>query len=119
MNDRQQFERNKKVFHLKTTYQERLETLANQLLDFLFIPYKDEEGSQIIIVDRNRLKHFGINEGEPINFGDLSATCTLENGVYKIIIEEAAPDSCPTLCGYIETYLTAWGYDNFTIETEW
>jgi len=119
MNNREQFERNKKVFHLKTSYQERLETLTNQLLNSLFIPYKDEEGNQTMAIDDARLDYFKIDPGEPINFGDLSATCTLENGVYKIIIEEAAPDSCPTLCGYIETYLTAWGYDNFTIETEW
>lgn len=119
MKNRQQFDRNKKVLHLKTSYQEMLETLTNQLLNSLFIPYKDEEGNQTTIVDRKRLEYFQINPGEPINFSDLSATCTLENGVYKIIIEEAAPDSCQTLCEYIETYLKAWGYDNFSVETEW
>lgn len=119
MNHRQRFDQFKRLGILHIGYDQRLEALTNELIGYLYKPFKDVKGMQTSIVDVDRLKAFNIDDSEPINWGDLSATCKLDNGVYHIIIEEAGPAGCSSLCDYITSHLMAWGYDGFMVSTEW
>lgn len=92
-----------------------VERLANKLIDALYRPTK-RRGK--FVMDRVRIKREGIDDNEPINWGDLSATVTKKEGLYIVNIEEAAPGSCTTLCEYIERYLQEWGWPAVA-ETEW
>ena len=59
-------------------------------------------------------------DGEAINWGDL---CCVDVGVnmsggYTVVIEEATPD-CPNFHAYIYDSLSAAGYHNVEVFTEW
>lgn len=118
MNNKESFDFYKKAGLLNyLTAERRVETLVNMLLDALFIPVAN--GETLIMVDRQRLEHFGVNASEPINFGDLKCVSVEEeNGVFKVTVEEAAPNECPTLCEYIEKYMATYGWA-VSVETEW
>lgn len=55
---------------------------------------------------------------EPINFGDLSARAIQQGAAIEVVLEEAGPDSCPTLCTYVADWLRAWGWV-VVVRTEW
>ena len=98
------------------TPEQRIEALANQLIESLYKPCEEDN---IFIVDRKRLKAFGVDGTEPVNWGDLSATVEVKGDAFIVTIEEASPGDCPTLCDYIDKYLTAWGWDGVVVQTEW
>lgn len=56
---------------------------------------------------------------EPINWGDLHAIAERKRGGWLVTLEEAAPGQCPALCGYVRTWLEAWGWKPVVVETEW
>lgn len=95
---------------------EHIEMLANKLLEALYYPSGDDRQ---FAVDSNRVSQYcpGANS-EPINWGDLSATVVQDGDLFIVTIEEAAEDSCQSLCEYVSTYLTAWGW-NVEVNTEW
>jgi hypothetical protein len=92
-----------------------VEALANKLIAAL---YRPTPGQCKFVVDRARVRRAGIDNNEPINWGDLSATVTKKEGLYIVNMEEASPGACPTLCEYIERYLQKWGWPAVA-ETEW
>lgn len=117
MNNHDRFYQLKNFGIIKIEPAERVEALANMLIESLYIPTK---GEQIKKVDQKRVKLFGIDdEHEPINWGDLTASVEEKDGYFLITIEEAGPGACPTLCGYIRKHLASWGWKNIEIQTEW
>jgi hypothetical protein len=90
---------------------------VNKLLDALFIPIDEENQT---LVDKNRLANFKIDYNESVNWGALNCIDAkkYEDGIFLVTIEEAAPNECPTLCQYIQTYMQSWGW-NCEIKTEW
>jgi hypothetical protein len=94
---------------------EIIDHLANRLIEALYRPTKE---NRTFTPNGYALNKYNIDADEPINWGDLKANVLKENDYYLIVIDEAAPDDCPTLCEYIEKYLTAWGWDVKVI-TEW
>lgn len=117
MNNRQQFERLKSAGLTTQTAEERVKLLVSMLLDALFIPVEHE--SALIKADPKRLEYFGINQNEPINFGDLKCVGVEEkNGVFEVTVDEAAPNECPSLCEYIERHMAFYGWP-VEVFTEW
>lgn len=63
--------------------------------------------------------------GDAINWGDLgcvSAEFWVDDAThtgYRVYIEEAAPDGCPLLVGWIETKLGERGFTDIEVVTEW
>ena len=102
----------------KRTAEEVVQELVNILIDALYIPKESHES--ITQVDPIRIKHFGIDDNEPINWGDLSCNDVkkFEDGSYLVVIDEAAPNDCQTFCEYIEKYMRSYGWE-VKIETEW
>lgn len=96
----------------------RVEVLVDVLIQSLYKPVEGFDG--ITQTDSVRLKEFGIDDGEPINWGDLKCceAKKFEDGSYLIIIEEAQPKDCPTLCEYIENFMRSYGWE-CRVETEW
>ena len=122
MNNKQQFD-----FYVAngvltaTTPEIRIQSLINVLIEALYIPIADYKG--LTKVDPQRIKHFGIDDREPINWGDLKCNEVVklhENSFYewKAIVDEAAPGECESLCDYIQHHLQSWGWD-VLVETEW
>jgi hypothetical protein len=115
------------------TPEQRVEFLSNELLKVLYTPCED---SSLFVPDFEKIEKLGIDSGEPVNWMDLKANIELidkldvndfdlreivksKRNVFIITIDEASPGACPTLCAYIEKYLTIWGWDNIIVETEW
>lgn len=99
------------------SYENHIHTLVNKLLHNLKKP--SDSDSSCFIPDFQRIKNFKINKKEPANWAHLNCAGVHESAEKWIItIEEASPDHCPTLCGYIQRYMTAWGWD-VIVETEW
>lgn len=95
---------------------ERVQALVQTLIAALYIPC---EGPRLRKVDTARLEHFGIDGAEPVNWGSLRCLEVDEaDGFFEVTVEEAAPDSCPTLCGYIERYAAEAGW-KVRVATEW
>jgi sialic acid synthase SpsE len=95
---------------------QRVETLANWLINVLYTPIEQE---QLWAPDWMKIDMLGIDSGEPVNWADLKATVSQEGDMFIVMIDEASPDNCQTLCDYITKYLTAWGWDNIQVQTEW
>lgn len=91
--------------------------IVNRLLDSLFI-FNVYGG--IFQRDPLRCKQYNIEE-EPINWGDLKCCEVIHpsgNDPFIVLIEECAPNECPTLCAFIQEGLRSMGWDA-TIKTEW
>lgn len=92
-----------------------IEKAVNNLIAALYKPHEELE----FVRDAERCLEYGVDE-EPINWGDLKCN-TVEKffgGNYLITIDEASPNSCPTLCEYIERFMRKWGWD-VRVVTEW
>jgi hypothetical protein len=66
----------------ETTAEMRIQSLINTLIEALYIPVEEFKG--LTKLDTERIKHFEIDDREPINWGDLKC-----NEVVKLH-EEAA-----------------------------
>lgn len=95
------------------TEEEHLRLSTNDLLQCLYKPSKNG-----FMPDWAKIKRCKIDSGEPINWADLSSSVEKKGDCLLITIEEASPDSCPTLCDYIDRWLTEWGWC-VEVETEW
>lgn len=121
MNSKEQYEFIKKtvgVEYYKKTEEDFVRDLVNELIGALYIPIKEYD--RITKADHKRIKHFGIKDGEPINWGNLKCNEVkkFEDGSFLVVIDEAAPKNCLTFCEYIETYMRSYGWD-VRVETEW
>src|SRR5690606_12047565 len=119
MNDKQKYDfyRTKGLF--KETTDERLvEIRVNMLIDALYQPI--EGWKNLTRTDPDRIKKMGVDDSEPINWGDLKCceVKKLEDGSFLVVIDEACPRNCPSLCEYIERFMRSWGWD-VHVETEW
>jgi hypothetical protein len=97
--------------------EEKIKAATDRLLDALFVPRINPDGTFDYKVDPARLEWFGINI-EPINWASLRCVEVTGPAPFEVIIDECAPNECPTLCAYLETYLGAMGYECEVI-TEW
>lgn len=116
MNNKESFDFKVKAGLLKSDDDcEAVQVLVNTLIEALYEPVEGERQSR---VDNTRSNKFAIDD-EPINWGDLKCieVTKMENH-YNVLIDEAAPDACPTFCGYIERFMESWGW-NVTVKTEW
>lgn len=105
-------------FYNNTTIEGVIEIRVNILLRALYVPV--EGHNYLTKTDTRRIQEFGIDDSEPINWGDLKC-CGVERvhgGSFLVTIEEASPGSCQSLCDYIERFMKSWGWD-VTVETEW
>lgn len=119
MNNKEMFDLYKRNGMLKTyTAEMRIQSLINFLIEALYIPVK--QARLLSRVDTKRIKHFKIDDSEPINWGDLKCNevIKLNDNQYKAIVDEASPNECESLCEYLESYLKSWGWD-VVVETEW
>ncbi len=96
------------------TPEDIIRTRANRLIESLYKPDGDN-----FIVDTARLQMFGIKD-KGINWNNLAVTEIHkdERGKYVVILYEAGPEQCPTLCAYIEQHMSAWGWE-IEVKTEW
>jgi len=120
MNSREHFEFMKKaVPQSSLTAEAVIKSLAEGLIKALYIPV---EGESVRRVDKSRLTHFGVDDTEPVNWGDLGCSEVRQSpdgdGTFILTVEEAAPRDCESLCEYIETYLYSYGWE-CKVETEW
>ena len=116
MNNKETFDFHVKHGLIKQEYDvNRVEKLANILIDSLFKPTKKDS---ITAPDWSRIKKENINRDEPINWGDLNANVVKKEGLFIVTIDEASPGECQSLCEYVERYLNAWGWPVIA-ETEW
>lgn len=121
MNSKEQYEFIKKavgVEHYNKTAEDVVQELVNELIDALYIPIKGWNG--ITKADHKRIKHYGIEDGEPINWGNLKCNEVkkFDDGSFLVVIDEAAPKNCLTFCEYIESYMRSYGWV-VIVETEW
>lgn len=120
MNSKETHEFNKENFpnFYNLSDEKFVEDLINKLIESLYIPVKGHES--ITRVDRKRIKHFKIDEDEPINWADLGCieVKKLDDGTFLAIVEEASPQRCETFCEYIEEMMKSYGW-NVKVETEW
>ncbi len=105
--------------NITVTPEQHIEEATNRLLDALYIPDETDDGRLIYKRDPVRCAQFGIEE-EAVNWGDLKCVGVdaFTDGRFLVTIEEASPDGCPTLCGYLERHLKLIGW-NCQVETEW
>lgn len=118
MNNKEQFDFYYKVHGLtgkEYTPEARIKLLADTLLLMLYSPILTEG---LWRPNWSTVEIMGIDKSEPVNWTDFKSSVEDKNGYYLVTIDEAAPHKCPTLCAYIEKYLTAWGW-NVRVETEW
>lgn len=103
---------------LKMTNERKITIMVNGLIDALYIPCKEADRERHI--DPVRFEAFGVDKGEPVNWGSLSCNEVKEfkDGTFQVIIDEASPGGCPTLCAYIEDFMRAYGWE-VKVETEW
>ena len=96
---------------IETTAEEMIDKEVDRLLAALYIPVVSEDGRLIYQRDPVRCELFGI-EDESINWGDLNCAQVdaFADGRYRVIIEEASPGGCPTLCGYVDHHLRLIGW---------
>lgn len=101
-----------------TTYEQRVQHLVNILISSLFKPKKGYQ--DIIVPDNQRLKRFGVDNNEPINWGDLKCVevKALKDDSFIVIVDEAEPGQCPSLCHYLESYMDSYGW-KIEVKTEW
>lgn len=103
--------------HYTTTDEEVIMGLVDDLIQVLLTP--NEFGFKI---DMNRLSHFDIDNTEPVNWNALKCievkNIEEDEDIFTVLLDEASPDECPTLCGYIEKYLGLWGWC-VIVKTEW
>jgi len=91
--------------------------LGNRLIAALYAPTLDKRHFS---PNDALLAQYGIAPNEPINWGDLKIIGADETpDGWRIEIDEAAPEQCPTLCAYIAKYLTAWGAKIDDVITSW
>ncbi len=91
-----------------------ISNMVQKLIDSLYKPHVKLK----FVRDPHRCNELGVAE-EPINWGSLYVNeVSVYNDGYKVIIDEAAPDACPSFCAYIEKYMKAWGWVVY-VETEW
>lgn len=116
MNSKERFKFLRKDFN--KIAEDVVQDLVNDLINALYIPVKGWDN--ITKVDHNRIDHFGIKDNEPINWGSLkcSEVKLFNDGSFLVIIDEAAPNDCPSFCEYIETYMRSYGWE-VRVETEW
>lgn len=105
----------------ETTAEMRIQSLINTLIEALYIPLEDFKS--LTKVDPIRIKHFKIDDTEPINWGDLKCNEVVKlvgdsMYDYKAVVDEASPGECESLCEYLETHLGSWGWQ-VCVETEW
>ena len=93
-----------------------IESRVNRLLEALYGP----KGTEFVL-DSERMAHLCVDEKEPVNWGSLncSEVKRLPSGNFIILIEEASPDGCPSLCEYIQEHLEACGWLIDEVKTEW
>jgi hypothetical protein len=121
MNNREQFNFYKENGFIELTEEKNIEHIVNALIKALYIPVHGFDGFDK--VDEERIKHFEIDDSEPINWGDLKC-CSVEKmaensyAEYEVIIDEAAPGECQTFCDYIQKYMNGQGW-SVHVETEW
>jgi len=76
-------------------------------------------------LNKELIKMLGVDVDEPVNWGGgISASVDAErlkkdHNNIVVIIEEASPESCPTLCGYFADVLTGMGFSSVEVITEW
>ena len=121
MNSKERHEFLKKAVgeeHYKKTAEDFVQDLVNDLINALYIPIKGWDS--ITKADHERIKHFGIEDDEPINWGNLKCNEVkkFEDGSFLVVIDEAAPNDCQSFCEYIETYMRSYGWE-VRVETEW
>jgi hypothetical protein len=96
---------------------EKITALVNKLLNALYVP---SLSGKMFSVDYERLNLFEIDyPHESVNWGDLK--CREVNKTvdgYEVVIDEASPAGCTTLCAYIEKYMQAYGWD-IKVRMEW
>ncbi len=99
----------------RLTAEDLIRIIIKRLIESLYKP--DIEYG--LIVDFERLQMFGIKD-KGINWYNLSVNEIHkdERDRYVVILYEAGPEQCPTLCSYIEQHMAAWGWE-ITVKTEW
>lgn len=110
-----QYQHHKKVLGINAMPPEEVVLkLVNRLIEALYIP--TPKG---ITIDPIRLKLFQI-ENEPFNSANLTCSDVFkkDDNTFLVIIDEAAPDGCPTLCRYISEFAKYYGW-NVIVKTEW
>lgn len=115
--DNKEYYKNFSDFY-KVSEEELVQNIINKLIEALYIPEK--EHSTILTIDDLRLKHFGIERNEPINWGNLKCTEVkkFSDNSFLVTIEEAEPKRCITFCNYIEEMMNSYGW-KIRVETEW
>ncbi|MBP9079059.1 MAG: hypothetical protein KBF80_02275 [Flavobacteriales bacterium] len=105
--------------NITVTPEEHIENATDRLLSALYIPVVTEDGRLIYQRDHVRCELFGVEE-EAVNWGALKCAQVdaFADGRYRVIIEEASPDGCPTLCDYVARHLALIGW-SCEVETEW
>ena len=117
MNSKERFEFYHKAGYTQTE-EDAVMRLVNNLIEALYIPV--DGFSNVTKGDPVRIKHFEIDDREPINWGDLKC-CEVkkfQDGSFLVIIDEASPGDCTTFCDYIEKYMKSYGW-SIKAETEW
>lgn len=117
MNSKQRFDAYNKFKPNARTEEQKVRSLINDLIQALYIPVAGDNERK---VDPVRLKAFGVDDTEPINWGALKCVDVqkFENGSFLATIDEASPGDCPSLCEYITTYMMSWGWQ-VRVQTEW
>lgn len=98
-----------------------VERLVDMLIRALYIPcISDESATRIEVLDKERCAKFDISLDEPVNWGSLGCMQVKQfaDGSWLVIVDEASPGECPSLCRYITRHMNAWGYD-VMVQTEW
>lgn len=113
MNNYQHFQFLKKSGFFSQTEEEHLRLMVNDLLQCLYKPK-----NRGFVPDWGKIKRYGINHEEPVNWADLSSSIEKKGDCFIVTIEEASPGDCSTLCEYIDKWLTVWGWC-VEVETEW
>lgn len=120
MTHKEHFERTNNAMPemLKRAPEVVIENMVNRLIDALYVPVKGYNG--ITKTDPTRIKAFGIDDNEPINWGDLKCYEVIkqDGNYYQVTIDEAMPGECPTFCQYIEDYMHSYGW-SVAVVTEW
>jgi hypothetical protein len=108
-----------KLCGIDTSAEALIEAEVDRLLAALYIPVVTDDGRLIYQRDPVRCDIFGL-EDELINWGDLKCAQVdaFADGRYRVIIEEASPSECPTLCNYVSHHLRPNGW-TCEVSTEW
>jgi len=105
----------------RQTQRQAIMQSARWLIERLYVPCELSRHPWGIVVERvdTLTKPYKVS-GEPINWGDLHVCDVRRLGRdgWLVEIEEADPN-CPEFCGYIQHWLTAWGWENVEVRTEW